>query len=596
MSPADCVARIAEAEPRRIALRRRGETMSYRELDTLADHLACELTDLDVEAEVPVGICIERGFSQIVATLAVMRAGGAFVPIDPALPDERIAKILHDSGAPVVLASFENAARVAGTGRSVLSLPKRLTARTSSGILDCARTKGEDLAYILYTSGSTGEPKGVEITYANLHNLVGWHCEAFRVTPEDRASHLAGLGFDASIWEIWPYLSVGASIAIPDEAARHSPDLLQRWLIDEKITIGFVPTALAETLIRMSWPAATSLRTLLTGGDALRVWPQALPFELINNYGPTECTIVATSGPVKSRESRELPSLGRPILGTRIHVVDANGDVVRPGDKGEICIGGPSVGRGYRNKPQLTAERFVRDRFSSDPRDRLYRSGDLGSVLPGGELAFHGRADEQLKIRGHRVEADEVAAALNCHPSVAQCVIIGRGLSSNAQLVAYIVGARDAEPCPHELNAFLSGELPHYAIPAMYVRLDRIPLTPNGKPDRSALPEPKAVNLLRDVPFRAPQTAAERRLAEIMAAVLGIDAIGVDDNFFSMGGHSLLGSQLALRIRSAFEIELALRDVFETRTVSRLAERVERLVVEKLAGMSEEEAARLVSQ
>jgi len=595
-SPADAIARIARAAPARIALRHREETLSYGELDTLADHLACELSDLDVEPEIPVGILIERGFSQVVATLAVMRAGGAFVPIDPALPDDRILRMLEDSGTRIVIASFENSARVSGHNRSVLSLPKRVMARSSSGILGCARTRGDDLAYILYTSGSTGEPKGVEITYANLANLINWHCEAFEVTAEDRASHLAGLGFDASIWEIWPYLSAGASVSIPDEDARLSPEYLQRWLLDEAITIAFVPTALAEILLRMPWPARTSLRILLTGGDTLRIWPDPLPFELINNYGPTECTVVATSGPVGTQTDRELPSLGRAIKGTRIHILDFKGAAVRAGDTGEICIGGPNVGRGYRNRPELTAERFIADRFSGESGARLYRSGDLGALLPNGELVFHGRIDQQLKIRGHRIEPDEVAAALNRHPSVVQSVVVGRGISGNAQLVAYVVGRAGADLGPDGLSGFLADELPHYAIPAMFVRLDRIPLTASGKPDRAALPEPTASNVLRDTPFRAPGSVSERRLAEIMASVLGIDTIGADDNFFSMGGHSLLGSQLAIRVRSAFEIELALRDVFETRTVARLAERVERLAVEKLARMSEEEAARLISR
>ena len=595
ISVADRIATIAGDNPAQIALCQGNERMSYGELNALASHLAWELSDLDVEAECPVAICIDRGFNHIVATLAVLRAGGAFVPIDPALPDARIGAILEESGIKIAVVSFEQASRFSGRGLSILSLPRRISVHTPPDLIGRCDAKSEDLAYVLYTSGSTGRPKGVEITHANLDNLISWHIETFGVTSADRASHIAGLGFDASIWEVWPYLCAGASVVIPDETTRRSADLLQQWLIEQQISIAFVPTPVAESLLRADWPPETTLRVLLTGGDALRVWPASLPFELVNNYGPTECTVVATSGTVASTDrSADLPTIGSAVANTSVHILDQNGKPVDEGEVGEIYIGGANVGRGYRNQPELTRERFVPDRFSSDANARLFRTGDLGSMREGGQIAFHGRIDDQVKVRGHRIETDEVAGALNRHPSIAQSLVIGRKHGANSQLVAYVV-AKEPPPRPRELNDFLAGSLPHYAIPSMFVAVQALPLTENGKPDRAALPEPCVANLLRDTAFRAPASPSERRLAEIMSSLLGIDGIGADDNFFLMGGHSLLGSQLALRIRATFEVELSLRDVFETRTVSRLAERVERLLVEKLAQMSEEEAKRMVS-
>ena len=290
------------------------------------------------------------------------------------------------------------------------------------------KARRENLAYVIYTSGSTGEPKGAEVTYGNLLNLIFWHRSAFGVTASDRASHLAGLGFDASVWEVWPYLTAGASVALVDETTRTSPDLLRRFIVDEKINVAFVPTALAEPMIAADWPADTALRFLLTGADTLHGRPRtSLPFTLVNNYGPTECTVVATSGPIEAvGDSQELPPIGMPIANTKIYLLDEKRQPVAAGEVGEIYIGGTGVGRGYRNRDTLTAERFLPDPFRPVPDARMYRTGDLGRLRQDNQIGFHGRVDNQEKIRGHRVEPEEIAAALNRHSQVMSCAVVAR--------------------------------------------------------------------------------------------------------------------------------------------------------------------------
>jgi acyl-CoA synthetase (AMP-forming)/AMP-acid ligase II len=344
----------------------------------------------------------------------------------------------------------------------------------------------------------------------------------------------------------------------------------------------------------MAWPADAALRVLLTGADTLHLRPPAgLPFVLVNNYGPSECAVVATSGPAAPGEGA--PDIGLPIAHTRIHLLDADGEPVADGAVGEIWVGGRGVGRGYRNRPDLTAERFPPDPFTDAPGARLYRTGDLGRRLPDGRIEFRGRIDDQVKIRGHRVEPDEVAAALRRHPAVAACAVAARdGSGGDRVLAAWVVPTAGATIEPAELRAHLAGLLPDYMLPAAYVRLDALPLTSNGKLDRSALPEPGYADTAGNG-SREAQTPTEARLAEIVAGVLGLERVGVDDNFFLLGGHSLLATQVVMLARASFGVEVTLRHLFEAQTVANLAVTVEELLIEALEGMSEDEALRLAA-
>lgn len=513
--------------------------------------------------------------------------GAAFLPLDPAWPDDRLKGLCADAEVAAIVTRGGIAARL-GDGIAPLIL------LDTDAIVDVASPlpvpiEPDDLAYVIYTSGSTGVPKGVEISHANLANLIDWHAPAFAVGPDDRTSHLAGLGFDAAVWEVWPALATGGCVVLVEEAARTDPRALRDWLVAQRITVAFAPPALAEPMLVLDWPADAALRVLLTGADTLHRRPPAgLPFALVNNYGPTECTVVATSGIVPSEGSdARLPSIGRPILNTRIHLLDEDGAEVPRGAIGELHIGGSSVGRGYRGRPDLTAERFVADPFA--PSGRLYRTGDLASLRADGEIAFHGRADDQAKIRGHRVEPGEVTNVLAGHPAVAECTVVARSEGGDTRLVAYLVATGDM-PTAEAVRAFCTGRLPEHMVPSAFVALPALPLTASGKLDRASLPAPDAGNALPSLAFEEAVTPAERRLAEIVATALGRGSVGVDDNFFLLGGHSLLGTQVVLRANEAFGVELSLRDLFQAPTIRQLAVLIETALLAMLDAMSDEEA------
>jgi len=588
----EAIARAAASRPEAPALLARCGVLGYAELDRRADRAAAWLRTLGVGPESLVGICVERSFDQIVLALAAWRAGGAYLPLDPEWPDGRLRMIVDDARCTVVVGRGEAAARLSGSSTPVAILDWNAPELSDgSGGAPAAAVTSDSLAYVIYTSGTTGRPKGVEVTHGNLSHLVDWHNRAFAVGARDRGSHLAGLGFDASVWEVWPYLCAGASVSLAPDDVRTSDVRLRDWLIAQEVTIAFVPTALAQDLIRDQWPSGTKLRCLLTGADRLLGRPRpGLPFVLVNNYGPTECTVVATSAVVPSGDGESgLPPIGRPIGETVVHILGSDGEPVAPGAQGEIHIGGPSLARGYRDQPAMTADRFVADRFSG--RGRLYRTGDLGSWREDGQIAFHGRVDDQAKVRGHRVEPEETAHVLRGHPALrSAAVVAGPAPDGGDRLIAYVVSA---EPVVAEdLRAFLGETLPDYMIPSVFVSLDVLPLTANGKLDKRALPEPDESNSLESAGFAAPEGAAEQRLVEILEEVLGRGhgRVGADDNFFLLGGHSLLGTQVVLRAGEAFGVELTLRDLFQAPTVRQLALRIEELVMQMLDEMTDDEA------
>jgi len=584
--------KIAAVAPGSIALRDATGTLSYGELNQRADRLAGLLVSLGAGEGRPVAICLSRSFDQIVAELAAMRAGAAFVPIDPAWPDERVQHIVADSGAAVFIAPAGLSGRIS---TSAVALDLATASFGATTILGKSAEVG-DLAYIIYTSGSTGVPKGVEITHANLGHLIDWHLEAFGITAADQATHVAGLGFDAAVWEVWPYLAVGACLSLADEMTRVDPAMLQRWIVDLGITIAFVPTPVAEPMIAMEWPAETKLRVLLTGGDTLHTAPRTgLPFRLVNNYGPTECTVVATSGDV-SASTVGLPSIGKAIKGTTVYLLDEQKQPVAAGETGEMFLGGGSVGRGYRNLPEQTAQSFLPDPFSAAPGARMYKTGDMARLLPDGQIAFLGRVDSQEKIRGNRIELDEIVSVLNRHEAVAFNVVVpSADAGVEKHLIAYVLPVEGEVPTVKELQEFAALSLPSYMIPSKYVRLSTLPLSTNGKTDRSALPEPSEENSLPESGSREPNSEIEEALLTLVRGLLKSDDIGVEDDFFLMGGHSLLGTQLVLRARESFGVMLTLRDLFEAGTVAGLAERIEVLITDEVNAMSEEEAAQMAA-
>ncbi|HET7342936.1 MAG TPA: non-ribosomal peptide synthetase [Methylomirabilota bacterium] len=579
------VSEQAAAGPARLALVDGDSRLTYAALQARANRLAHHLQILGAGRESVVALLLPRSADLVVAALAALRAGAPYTPIDPGAPVERLGATLADAAPVVVVTRRGLAPRLPHGPWPVVTLDGDAAAIASQPTTEpAAEYSDSDLAYIIYTSGSTGRPKGVEVTQGNLRNLVLWHHAAFKVTAADRAPLMSSPGFDASVWETWPYLTAGASLHVPDDVMRMDPEALRDWLVAQDITLAFVATPMAERMLALPWPAAVRLRALLTGADTLHHRPRpGLPFALINNYGPTECTVVATSGVVAPDPHADgLPSIGRPIANATAHVLDERGHPVAASGDGELYVGGAGVARGYRNRPELTAERFVPDPFGPAGA-RLYRTGDRVRRLPDGELAFLGRVDDQVKIRGHRVELDEIVAALDTHPGVrASAVVAQPGADGERRLVAYVVAEDAAELTPSALLGTLRPRLPEYMLPAVFVPLDELPLTSSGKLDRARLPAPEATATLREPEFVAPQTAVEQRLAAVVAGLLGVTRVGLTDNFFLLGGHSLLGTQLIARLRDAFGVDLPLRTVFDRPTVVALAEEVERAILLRL--------------
>ncbi|HEX8190018.1 MAG TPA: amino acid adenylation domain-containing protein, partial [Pyrinomonadaceae bacterium] len=536
-----------------------------------------------VGPETRVGVLLGRSAELAVALLAVLKAGGAYVPLDPQYPDDRLSYMLEDAGAALVLTERSLSARLGGgAGPEAVCLDGGGPEAGACEENPESGATAENLAYVIYTSGSTGRPKGVEVVHRGLLNLVAWHRRAYRVTPEDRATQLAGLAFDASVWEVWPYLAAGASLHLPDEETRGTPALLQRWLEEQEITITFLPTPLAERLLPLEWPPRMALRALLTGGDKLHQYaPDGAPFELVNNYGPTENTVVATYGRVGAvGPAGRPPSIGRPVDNTRVYILDARLQPVPVAARGELYVGGESLARGYLNRPGLTAERFIPDPFSSEPGARLYRTGDVARYSRGGEIEFLGRADHQVKVRGFRIEPGEVEAVLCLHASVREAVVVpSGGAGGDKRLVAYVVPAGEPAATPAELRDFLRLRLPDYMIPTAYVTLGQMPLTPNGKVNRRALPEPGAPEPGGD--YDAPRTATEELLAGLWAELLGVERVGRHEDFFDLGGHSLLATQFVTRASQIFQTGVALRTLFESPTIAELAEKIEALARSK---------------
>lgn len=595
----DLVAAQAAATPEAPAVSAGGKILTYRALNDQANQLAHHLIALGVERETIVGICMDRSPATVICALAVLKAGGAYLPLDPSYPIERLAFMLNEAQPRVLIAADTVAAQLSAGSWQVINIDSDRAQFDHQPVTPTGvEVSANQLAYVIYTSGSTGQPKGVEISHESLLNLVFWHRCEFEVTPSDKASHLASVGFDAAVWEVWPYLTAGASLHLPDVETRVSPELLRDWLLKEGISISFLPTALAERVMTLEWPEQSALRFLLTGADTLHKYPATgLPFQLVNNYGPTECTVVATSGPVLPGAGlSNLPTIGRAIANTTVYILDENLQQVPQGTNGELYIGGAGVARGYLNRPDTTAERFIRDPFSATPGARLYKTGDLACQLPDGQVAYLGRIDDQIKILGYRIEPNEIVAVLDRHPSIQSSVVVAQGNSCEAKrLAAYVVMRNGSTPAAADLRSFLQNELPDYMLPSIFVSLAALPLTPNGKVDRAALLDPDPENTLRDEPFTAPRTPIEERLAKILTTLLNLNEVSVNDNFFLLGGHSLLGTQLIAKIRAAFGVELGLRTLFDTPTIADLSTEIERLILARVESMSEDEALRLLA-
>jgi amino acid adenylation domain-containing protein/non-ribosomal peptide synthase protein (TIGR01720 family) len=535
-------------------------SLTYGQLNGRANRLAAHLQAIGVTPGSFVGVCVERSLDEITGKLAVLKAGAAYLPLDPSYPQDRLAYMVADSGAAVVLTQSHLAAQ-AGGNVVLLDEPARWEQYGADDVRRVAGLPSETPAYIIYTSGSTGLPKGVVNSHTGLASLSAWHRRQYALDGSSCGSHLASISFDASVWEIWPYLTSGSRLSIVSDEERVDPARLAERLAADRVTHCFLPTALLEHITHGDFPIAQlqDLQYVLTGGDKLNGYclPAATRAKLVNHYGPTESAVVATCYGVEPG-SIGAPPIGRAVDHVTTIVLDRHRRQVPVGVTGELHLGGAGLALGYHNLPELTGERFA---------GGLYQTGDLVRWLPDGNLEFVGRNDEQVKVRGFRIELGEITARLAQCRNVREAIVIARGGGAvSKQLVAYVVP--ESEPTVEAWKQELAQNLPDYMIPAAFVVMEQLPLTSNGKVDRKALPEPE---WQASVSRLVPRTATESDLLSVWSELLGYEPAGLDDNFFERGGHSLLASQAAVRIRRRCNVELPLSALFEHPTPAALA-------------------------
>jgi amino acid adenylation domain-containing protein len=557
------------SQPDAIAVQDRTGSLTYRELDLRAGQLTAQLRLLGVRAGDVVGVHLGREHELVVAQLAVLRAGAAYLPLDPSYPAARLEQICADCHAPVVISKGALDFEVAGT--QVLQLEHKLEQAPVND--EPNAIDGHDAAYVIYTSGSTGRPKGVVIEHHSLARMCDYSVADFGLVPADRASMVANPGFDGSVQEIWPTLIAGATLVIPAPEVFDDEDLLADWIVDSGITICYLPTVRLPGILPGLATRDSALRLMFTGGDRLtRIVREQLPFRFLNVYGPTETTCFVTAGDLRFEElaESELPSIGRPLAGVRTYVLDGSLQPVPVGVAGELWVAGAHVGRGYLDRPGLTASRYVADPFGTG--ERMYRTGDLVKWRPDRQLEFIGRQDGQLKLRGLRIELGEIEAVLGGHPAVSRAVVTvyERG-PGNQQLQAFVLtDSPDNRDLADEIKAYAATILPGYMVPAGIELLAAFPTTPNGKIDRAAL---KPSGAAGTATHRPPETELQQQLADIFGAVLELDVVSIDDDFFDLGGHSLLATRIVSRIRQQCAVRISVRDIFQAPTVASLAAR-----------------------
>jgi amino acid adenylation domain-containing protein len=570
----------ADRTPEAVAVVYEERNLTYGELNEQSNRLAHMLIREGIGPEDVVGMAVVRSLEMIVGLLGIVKAGAAYLPLDPDYPAERIAFMLEDAGSDCVLATSEIEGRLPGGPRRwLLDHPELIRLLEQSSAVNpeefrSLRPQGPlNAAYIIYTSGSTGKPKGVALAHRGLVNLVHWHQQRYQLAPRHRATQVAALSFDASVWEIWPYLTVGASLHLARPGRAMTAVALIAWLQEEQITHSFLPTPLAEAALAEPWPRSLALDALLTGGDRLHAGLTWEGFRLVNHYGPTEATVVTTCAEVPAAAGElSAPPIGWPISNTQVYVLDQQMSAAPIGVRGELYIGGDSLARGYVNSAAMTAERFVPASYGKSG-DRMYRTGDLVRWSSEGTLEFLGRADHQVKIRGFRIEPGEIEAVLREHPEVAQAVVVAReDCPGDKRLVGYVVGHQQLTS--RQLREYLQPRLPDYMVPGAFVHLEKMPLTSNGKFDLKALPASDTASVIDE--YVAPATPTEITLARIWADMLKINpnVISSTANLFELGGHSLLLAKLVAEIRNEFAVELPIRDIMRWPQLNLIAEQI----------------------
>ncbi|HLG64403.1 MAG TPA: amino acid adenylation domain-containing protein [Ktedonosporobacter sp.] len=573
------------ARPDAVALVFEEQTLSYRALDECANRLAWRLRGLGVGPEVLVGLCMERSPELVVTLLGILKAGGAYVPLDPGYPRERLTFMLTDARIAILLTQNRLRERLPAEGLSVYGIEDLIETELTDGAVPPPPVEMSvaNLAYVIYTSGSTGTPKGVMVSHRGLASLSVAQAKAFGTQPENRMLQFASLSFDASIWEIVMALSIGATLCLAtQETLMPGPSLLH-LLQEQQITTATLSPSVLAVLPQQDLPV---LQTLITAGEACSAelvanWSPGRNF--FNAYGPTETTVCASVALCQNDKKR--PTIGKPIANMQMYVLDAHWQPCPIGVPGELYLGGVGLARGYLYRPELSAQRFIPHPFSLEPGARLYRTGDRASLRPDGNIEFLGRLDHQVKIRGFRIELGEIEEALNKQPSVHESVVIVReDVPGEKRLVAYLIPEADNAPVISDVRQALKERLPEYMLPAAFVVLDALPITSNAKVDVKALPAPEAVQGKTETTYVAPESQIERDIAAIWCDILHLEKVGVHENFFDLGGHSLLLARLQDRLQTVLHKNVSLLDLFQHTTISALA---------ALLSRNEEEAAPL---
>jgi len=578
-----CIQQLFESQvrqrPQAVAVVFEGQSITYLQLNEKANQLARYLRILGVTAESAVGILMDRSLDLVISLLGILKAGAAYVPLDPAYPPNRLAFMLEDSQAQIVVTQEQLVPSLSETRVQTLCLG---TDWPRMSCLPCqdldAAVTADNLAYVMYTSGSTGRPKAVMINHRSVLNYLLWRSDYFPLAESDRVLQKAPLSFDDSVWEIFEPLMVGARIVMARPGGHTDSRYLAHLIIEHQVTAAcFVPSLLQAFLDEPESTNCKSLRRVTTGGEALSIELQERFFErlgadLHNGYGPTEATIGASFWTCDRKPGQWAVPIGRPIANTQIYLLDTQLDPVPVGVPGELCIGGSCLARGYLNNPYLTAAKFIPNAFTQTAGERLFRTGDLARYRPDGNLEFLGRIDDQVKIRGVRIEPGEVQAAIRQHPAVERALVLVREDPQGVKrLVAYLVASSEKPTDVREFRQFLSRRLPDYMIPAAFVFMDSLPFTVSGKVDRERLQSPNWNQLGKQINFVAPRNPLEVRLGELWGKLLGLERVGIHDNFFEIGGHSLSATQFLSRVKAAFQLDLPLRTLFEKPTIGELA-------------------------
>ena len=573
-----------ERSPNTTAVIFEDKQLTYRQLNERSNQLARYLQGLGVGPDTLVGICVERSLEMMVGLLAILKAGGAYVPLDPAYPKERLAFMLADAGCPVVLTNSSLQGSIPVHSGTNIRVDAEWPGIAEGSVGNVASpVRAEHLAYMIYTSGSTGRPKGVVMEHRSLGNLICWQLQTYPFLAGERTLQFTSLSFDVSFQEIFSTWCAGGTLVLVTEELRRDPEALLRYLDEQQIERLFLPFVALQQLANAFAAlqlAPAELRHVFTAGEQLRITEAVSTFfqkladcTLHNHYGPTEshvATAFTLTGPPNTWPT--LPPIGRPIANMQIHIMDRHLHLVPIGVPGELHIGGIGLARGYHNRPELTAEKFIPNPFRSEPRARLYKTGDLARYLTNGTIEYLGRMDFQVKIRGFRIELGEIESVLTGLPGIREAVVTAReDVPGDKQLVAYLT-VKQGEPPKHtELCGLLREKLPEYMVPSAFVTLDRFPLTPNGKVDRKALPAPEEKNFEIEQNHVEPTTQSERALCRIWQKWLKLPQVGTRDNFFDLGGNSLLAIRVIGDINKALNVDLRVPVFFQNQTIEQLA-------------------------